>query len=171
MSETYFLGQDQKILWLQGLWIPPTCSLRPRNRKNEKKMLPTFVPLPAEVQWGGEESSKEEREGADYLKCASHSSVALVILNLAQPTFRPPASCPLLSPPHQTAHTWVISQPGSVCTRWQIRPVVHALWAACSLLGDLWVSLEGSCLHPGLHSRAPIKPSRMGISLVRCCGD
>lgn len=78
-------------------------------------MLRTLLQLLPEVRSGGEELSKGEGEGAGYLKCASNSSaaLALVILNLAQPTFR-------LLPPHPTfpplstrlTHTRVISQAG-----------------------------------------------------------
>lgn len=55
-------------------------------------MLPALVQLLPEVQSGGEELSKGEGEGAGYLKYGSNSSVTLVILNLARPTFPPLAS-------------------------------------------------------------------------------
>lgn len=55
-------------------------------------MLLTFLQLLPEVQAQGEELSKGEGEGAAFLKCGSNSPAALVILNLAQPTFCPPAS-------------------------------------------------------------------------------
>lgn len=132
-------------------------------------MLQTLVQLLPEVQSGGEELSKGEGEGAGYLKCGSNSSAALVILNLAQPTFRllpPHPTVP--SPEHQTTHTRVISQPGE-CEH-TLAGQASCLWGwAASCLpqgsralpsGSLRVSLEGSHLSPFFQFQVSYTPIR-----------
>lgn len=143
--------------------ILPTWSLILRNRRKrerEKKMSPTLVRLLPEVQAGGEELSKGEGEGAGYLKCGSNSSLALVILDLAQPTFR-------LLPPHPTLPPLSAEDShASDCT-------ARGVWAHSGTSGCLPQSSpqRDPAFHPFSSSGAPVLPSGRGVPLVGCPVD